>query len=436
MFRARAKRLSAKIRNARSYSYKDYLVVAPSSLDPSCDVAKGKNWLHSATKETVFKALPSEHSERDRRTFLREADRKKRALVPEAAPCGQLCFAGANIVSPREAEIEGKGLRPSIDEKGYFSAEASKFAKDSETDAGREGYFGLFDKRLTEQRSVEGYGKFRKKELDLELLKKREKQQQLIKSELDKQVEEKRKRKLLEMKKKKEEDEKEEQRIRREQEELAMLHKQEEMGRGFNKFAYNEDDNAKPEDIPINDPSKPPLSNFSIQGHSPIPYSMKPPLPPPLPKTNLKVVPNQLIEEYQRQRQLQLIKEQALYQREQLILEKERQLQLMMERISIHKHPKFDQPAVRPESKDTCEESHESLMLRLPTRDSNNLMESMRRAEELEQSLVSDTKLVAVSGKRMDKTWRENLEGSQTLQCEGGGVGGEVIEESTFVCNV
>eukprot|EP00826_Nyctotherus_ovalis_P064263 TRINITY_DN9422_c0_g2_i2.p1 TRINITY_DN9422_c0_g2~~TRINITY_DN9422_c0_g2_i2.p1 ORF type:complete len:405 (+),score=78.66 TRINITY_DN9422_c0_g2_i2:250-1464(+) len=400
-------------------------------------MVKGKNWLHSATKETVFKALPSEHSERDRRIFLREADRKKRALAPEAAPCGQLCFAGANIISPREAEIEGKNLRPSLDEKGFFSAEASKLAKDSETDAGREGYFGLFDRRLTEQRGVEGYkhegyARFRKKEIDLELLEKREKQQLLIKSELDKQVEEKRKRKLLEMKKKKEEDEKEEQRIKREQEELAMLHKQEEMSRGFNILAYNEHDNVKVEDTPIKNPNKPLLNNFSIQGYNPNPYLMKPPQPPPLPKTNLKVVPNQLLEEYQRQRQLQLNKEQALYQREQIILEKERQLQLMMERISIHKHPKFDQPAVRPESKDTCEESHESLMLRLPTRDSNNLMESMRRGEELEQSLVSDTKLVAVSGGRMDKTWRENLEKSvQTLKCEGKGVdSGEVIEES------
>jgi hypothetical protein len=245
-----------------------------------------------------------------------------------------------------------------------------------------------------------------------ELPEKRAKQQFLMKSELDRQVEEKRRRGLMEMQKKKEEEEKEEQRIKREQQELANIYKQEEHNKGK---VYN---------------------HIKRMNNNYVGYSKK----PDVSSVNKHVVPKKVIEDYQKELELlanerQLDKEKALLYREQIMIERERQLQLMMERMAMNKHSKFNQPVVRPESKETCEESSESFIPRIPTRDDNNLIDPTKRVEVMEKSLASDTKFVAISPEYMDKTWKQLEEKSvQTTEQHKNNATtkNEVIEEESI----
>lgn len=428
-----------------------------SSHHPLDDVVKGKNWLQSIAKESIYgenTVKPTEINERERRILLRDTERKKRAPVPEPGSCGQLSAAGANIILQRENDIES--IRPAMEEKGYFN---SGLRNESETDKTREGYF-LFKGRLSDQQKVlsfagpstisneaynpESFARFRKEEIDLELVEKREKQQFLVKSELDKQIEEKRRRKFLELKKK-EEDQKEEQ-------ELAIIYKQEESSKAFNKLEDNRS---------ITRISRQPIKDNDLLVQRYNSSHIKKPIEDNssniMNKSNLKVVSKRILDDYKKEieslaNERQLDREKALFYREQIIIERERQLQLMLEQVAANKHPKFNQPAVRPErleTKETCEESQESSTLRLPTRDSNNLIDSMKRAEIFEQSLVSDTKFVVISPNAMDITWRPSKEiAEQSVQtgeydkgqtsriCSKTAPKNEAIEEESIIYNV
>jgi len=210
------------------------------------------------------------------------------------------------------------------------------------------------------------------------------------------------------------------------------------------------------------------------------PISEKPSIP--LPPVNMgsiqqPAISQKILEDYQKQieslkNEKQAAKEEALAYKEQLLREREMQLQMMMAKIQplvpinsqqvqiplqmplqplipiqisqgirpiqqikpiIETNPHIIKPKqleklqalVRPETKETCEESLESSTRRLPTRSSNNnnetrnevtaIAESANMSDELdmlEQSLSSNTKLVAVSepgpglSDDMYKTWK------------------------------
>eukprot|EP01022_Parablepharisma_sp_SALTPOND_P017314 TRINITY_DN2737_c1_g1_i1.p1 TRINITY_DN2737_c1_g1~~TRINITY_DN2737_c1_g1_i1.p1 ORF type:complete len:702 (-),score=99.08 TRINITY_DN2737_c1_g1_i1:144-2249(-) len=445
------------------------------ALDGQCDFGKIPNPLHAVAKERIFGgnfAVPQGMSERDRRLMLREMERKKRSSGAgpiEAGSYGQLSAAGANIAFQHESEIESKSYKGSVVQLGEKCVVApnayhpNDFSRPGVMESEGDEYLKFLPKQPHEQErkkplkevssttttlptvpaegtavepkkassgNIESFIRYKKKEIDPELLEKREKQRVLMQNELNRQIEEKQKRKLLEKQREKEEAEREEQRIRREQAELAAKYK-------------GEGDKIKPRVPPKQNLFTPSLETNTfthvVQGFNPNssrakhPKNPEPdpePLPRPIEATPLPAIPLKVIEDYQKQieslkKERQLAKEEALAYKEQLLKERELQLQSMMAKVqplvniqpikplppivesSVPIKPKAI-PPVRPETKETCEESLESSTRRVPTRSSNHTgLDSMGEVDLLEQSLVSNTKLVAVTGENdLYKTWK------------------------------
>jgi len=274
------------------------------------------------------------------------------------------------------------------------------------------------------------------------------KQRQIMKNELVKQIEEHNERKREEKLKKKQEDEKEEERIRKEQEELARKMESEEQ-QLKNKM-------AKYRAMPLNKPSsrnnklselEPAISKSSLKlvGTAIIKASVRAPVNVSIDKessarpssiTNLSstrsridlkkilIKPThneyedysrsinslkckrdrkELISEYERQieilkNQNQIVKEEVLLYKEQLLRELE--LKTQANSSSIVGEKKY-------ESKLIFEESLCSSTKQVPGID----LDSISGIKEMEQSLCSETKLVAIS-KATDgelyRTWRSN----------------------------
>ena len=512
------------------------------SLAIQSDFAKIPKPLHAVAKESIFGTgnigLPQQPSERDRRLMLREIERKKRAAgASEAGSYGHLSVAGANIALQHESEVEAKTIRGSITEKcaqspnAYFPHENIETG-DSEK-CKKEDYHMKYmqeRKKTTKElpsslppvaipvqseettpseskkhsgESIEIHARFKKKDLDPETMEKRDKQRLSMQNELNKQIEEKQKRKLMEKQLEREAAEKEEQRIKKEQAELAAKHKKEEKN-DYDKIKSRTGSKANPfAPSPVETNTTLMVQGYNsnsrvkLQKISPEPSIMTEPLAPP--KVEHKVeqverqeqplpaIPQKILEDYQRQieslrNEKQLAKEEALSYKEQLLKEREIQLQSIINRMQsvpsippipqssatssvqliqpsqsipsvspippipqipllqpmqpilpiqplqpipsplpyIVEHPNSIkgksfgrlQPIVRPESKETCEETLESFSRRVPTRSSNEVGDETTNMtgelDILEQSLSSNTKLVTVSGNTTElyKTWK------------------------------
>ncbi len=326
--------------------------------------------------------------------------------------------------------------------------------------------------------------RYKKRDVDPETAEKRERQKLYMQNELNRQIEDRNRRRIQEKQKEREEAEREEQRFRREQAELAAKHKVECGGQDGrvelrprrslaqnlfqpseeNSFAYVVQGTK-----PVLHPVASRASALQAQAQIPVPAEPKAPvvvtpvdivLPVPnkappqqenrqqapptvLPQVaNVQPQGNTMIQDYQKQieslkAERQLAREEALIYKEQLLKEREIQLQAIMAKMQPAPVPvaqvrplqpivvaeptkssRCRDPPARAETKDTttCEESIESSSHRVPTRGSNNEAGNeyfcQPAGEDVfEQSLSSNTKLVTASdcGKSVNdlyKTWR------------------------------
>ncbi len=255
---------------------------------------------------------------------------------------------------------------------------------------------------------VPDFVRFKRRDVDPADVEKREKQRLYMQGELDRQIEDQQRRKMLEKQKEKEEIVREEQRIARERAEMLERHKREQPGEAAGL-------------APIPQRQKLPrpavaaerqVANMLVQGTQ---IGVRP-VPARTPQMEAECCGSEeaIIADYQKQifalrAERQLAKEEALIYREQLLKVKERQQPTVAAQIRPLPHievsplpaTKKPQPAARPESKETCEESLASSSRRLPAAD----YPYPEACEELEQSLASNTKLVAAAGE-LYKTWK------------------------------
>lgn len=398
-------------------------------LDSICELAKEKKVLHTAVKESIFGGnivLTQGLTERERRLLLREMERKRRNLGimgEEQSTYAKLSTAGANIAFKAETEIESNTQ----------NRERNAYCNDVATKNNQKEYRKYLGIKLEDQdgnkvldhpnlpvfdepkvrSTAESFARFKKKGITQEVIDKKEKQMLLIQTELTKQIEEKRQRKFIEKQRRKEEDEKEDQRVKKEQVELAKLEE-------------NKSNKGSIDRIELRSPPKlemPPVEKnvfqYVVQGYNMGSYNPKNVKSTRRLNMDKSQASQNIIENYQKQIEIlknekQLAKEEVLIYKEQLLRERELQLQSMMSQIAVtavtkqSAQSRLNQPAVRPESKETCEESIESSLRRIPTRE--NINGKKNRADPLEQSLVSSTKFVIqhnkIDGDYMYETWK------------------------------
>lgn len=308
----------------------------------------------------------------------------------------------------------------------------------------------------------ENFARFKKTDIDAEVAEKREQQKLLMQAELNRQVEERQKRKMMEKQKEKEEADKEEQRIRKEQAEIEakfsidstlggssqnakITKKQPIIKQNLfspsvdNTFAqvvqgYNTTIKQAKIEIKGNAIAKPQEINEISEKESKYPEQKY---------TEQKKEENQtnLLEKYQKEiealknEKLQA-KEEALLYKEQLLKARELQCQNMLAMLPQLVQKKTPQKVSKEPSN---EESLECSSHRVPTSASNssgnNVQVPVKCEDLFEQSLFSNTKLVAISETdrsmgELYKTWNP-LAIQQQLTAKAAALKEQNLKQST-----